>query len=103
MYQSVQPKRQSVQPHSARHCRDKDSPLDRELVASSPTTGAPDFRQRQKRLGTRPPPLLARVPVSYVVFNLLYLDDQPTTALPYSNAAGSSPSCVSPTLSCPAF
>ena len=59
--------------------------VDGELVASSPVTGAPDFGQLQQRLGTRPSPeLLARVPVSYVVFDLLHLDDQPTTAWPYS-------------------
>jgi ATP-dependent DNA ligase len=35
-----------------------------------------------QRLGTRPSAqLLARVPVSYVVFDLLHFDDQPTTAL----------------------
>ena len=58
--------------------------LDGELVASSPATGAPDFGQLQQRLGTRPSAeLLARVPVSYVVFDVLHLDDRPTTALPY--------------------
>jgi bifunctional non-homologous end joining protein LigD len=58
--------------------------LDGELVATSPVTGAPDFGQLQQRLGTRPPPeLLARVPVSYVLFDVLHLDEQPTTALPY--------------------
>jgi bifunctional non-homologous end joining protein LigD len=58
--------------------------LDGELVATSPTTGAPDFGQLQQRLGTHPStPLLARVPVSYVVFDLLHLDGEPTTALPY--------------------
>ena len=58
--------------------------LDGELVATSPTTGAPDFGQLQQRLGTRPSgELLARIPVSYVVFDLLHLDGQPATALPY--------------------
>jgi bifunctional non-homologous end joining protein LigD len=58
--------------------------VDGELVASSPATGAPDFGQLQQRLGTRPSPeLLARVPVSYVVFDVLHLDGQSTTALPY--------------------
>jgi hypothetical protein len=59
--------------------------LDGELVATNPTTGAPDFAQLQQRLGTHPSAeLLARVPVSYVVFDLLHLDNQPTTALPYT-------------------
>jgi bifunctional non-homologous end joining protein LigD len=58
--------------------------LDGELIAANPTTGAPDFAQLQQRFGTRPSAeLLAQVPVSYVVFDLLHLDGEPTVDLPY--------------------
>jgi bifunctional non-homologous end joining protein LigD len=58
--------------------------LDGELVASSPVTGAPDFAQLQQRFGARPSAeLLTRVPVSYVVFDLLHLDGDPIIDLPY--------------------
>jgi bifunctional non-homologous end joining protein LigD len=58
--------------------------LDEELVAANPATGAPDFAQLQQRFGTRPSAeLLSRVPVSYVVFDLLHLDGHPTVDLTY--------------------
>jgi bifunctional non-homologous end joining protein LigD len=58
--------------------------LDGEVVAHSPASGAPDFAQLQRRLGLTPSAeLLAQVPVHYIVFDLLALDDAPTTALPY--------------------
>lgn len=60
--------------------------VDGEIIAPNPATGAPDFGQLQHRFGTKPSAdLMARVPVSYVVFDLLYLDDRPTTELPYTD------------------
>ena len=60
--------------------------LDGEIVASNPATGAPDFGLLQQRFGTHPSPaLMERVPVSYIVFDVLHLDDHPTTALPYTD------------------
>jgi len=78
MNQSIQPKRQSVQPHSARHCRD--------MTSSSPVVPPPVIRTSlNANNASAPAPrpaLLARVPVSYAVFNLPYLDDTPS-ALPH--------------------
>jgi bifunctional non-homologous end joining protein LigD len=59
--------------------------LDGEVVAVDPASGVPDFAQLQQRFGLHPSPaLLARVPVSYIVFDLLHLDGQSTTELPYA-------------------
>jgi bifunctional non-homologous end joining protein LigD len=56
--------------------------LDGELVASAPGA-APDFAVLQRRLGTRPSAeLLARVPVTFVAFDLVW-SDGPTVDLPY--------------------
>jgi bifunctional non-homologous end joining protein LigD len=61
--------------------------LDGELIAVDPATGVPDFGRLQHRFGTRPSAvLLAEVPVSYVVFDLLHLDADPTTRLPYTDS-----------------
>jgi len=58
--------------------------LDGEVIAYSPTTGAPDFAHLQRRFGTTPSPhLLAAVPVHYMAFDLLELDGHPTVELPY--------------------
>lgn len=53
-------------------------------MAAAPDTGAPDFAQLQRRFGLTPSSaLLAEVQVTYVVFDVLDLDGQPTTAMPY--------------------
>jgi bifunctional non-homologous end joining protein LigD len=58
--------------------------LDGEVVAAHPATGAPDFARLQRRLGVTPrPPLLAGVPVKYLVFDVLEIDGTPTVGLPY--------------------
>jgi bifunctional non-homologous end joining protein LigD len=55
-----------------------------EIIAPDPGTGVPDFGRLQERFGVCPSAeLLARVPVSYVVFDLLHLDGQATTRLTY--------------------
>lgn len=59
--------------------------LDGEVIAPHPDTGVPDFGQLQQRFGVHPSAeLLARVPVSYVVFDVMHLDGEPTTRLPYT-------------------
>jgi len=59
--------------------------VDGEVVALDPATGAPDFGRLQHRLGTTATPALrAETPVSYILFDLTHLDDQPTTELPYT-------------------
>jgi bifunctional non-homologous end joining protein LigD len=58
--------------------------LDGEAVAPDPDTGAPDFARLQRRLGINPSAaLLAEGPVTYLIFDLLELDGQPTVDLPY--------------------
>jgi bifunctional non-homologous end joining protein LigD len=58
--------------------------MDGEIVAHSPLTNTPNFAELQQRFGRRPSPeLLAQVPVHYLVFDLLELDGEPTTGLPY--------------------
>lgn len=59
--------------------------FDGEIVALSPDTGAPDFARLQQRLGVRPTPeRIAAAPATYVVFDLLRLDDTPVADLPYA-------------------
>lgn len=58
--------------------------LDGELVALD-AAGRPDFGLLQHRMHVRRPPaeLMTRVPVSYLVFDLLALDGEPLLAQPY--------------------
>lgn len=58
--------------------------LDGELVALD-EAGRPSFALLQERMHVRTPgrALLARVPVRYYVFDVLYLDDSPTLQEPY--------------------
>jgi bifunctional non-homologous end joining protein LigD len=59
--------------------------VDGELIAVDPATGVPDFARLQRRFGVHPSEaLLAEVPVAYVVFDLLHLDDDSTMGLPYT-------------------
>lgn len=59
--------------------------LDGEIVAFS--DGAPSFEALQPRIHVTDPAqaahLATRIPVSYLVFDLLHLDGRPTLALPY--------------------
>lgn len=61
--------------------------LDGEVVALD-AEGRPSFQLLQRRMGLDSPLMIRRrvteVPVTYVVFDLLYLDGRPTTDLPYS-------------------
>lgn len=58
--------------------------LDGELVTLD-AAGRPDFGLLQHRMHVRTPPapMVARIPVSYLVFDLLVLDGEPLLAQPY--------------------
>ena len=58
--------------------------LDGELVALD-ATGRPDFGTLQNRMHVREPPpdLVAQVPVTYLLFDLLYLDGTPLVREPW--------------------
>jgi bifunctional non-homologous end joining protein LigD len=62
--------------------------LDGEIVALDPTTGRPSFERLQRRMHVESESAIRRlrqdVPITYVVFDLLWLDGHPTTGLPYS-------------------
>src|SRR5690348_12115081 len=60
--------------------------LDGEIIACD-DDGMPSFERLQERMHVedpaRVPTLLQRVPVVYMIFDLVTLDDDPLTALPY--------------------
>jgi bifunctional non-homologous end joining protein LigD len=62
--------------------------LDGEVVAFDPKTGRPSFERLQRRMHVESESAIRRlrqdVPITYVVFDLLWLDGHPTTGLPYS-------------------
>lgn len=62
--------------------------LDGEIVALDPKTGRPSFERLQRRMHVESESAIRRlrqdVPITYVVFDLLWLDGHPTTGLPYS-------------------
>ncbi len=68
----------------ADQCRGRDMTIDGEIVAQDPT-GAPSFGLLQQRLHVANPTaeLLRTVPVQLFVFDVLAVDGDPATALPY--------------------
>jgi bifunctional non-homologous end joining protein LigD len=62
--------------------------LDGEIVAFDPATGRPSFERMQRRMHVESESAIRRlrqdVPITYVIFDLLWLDGHPTTALPFS-------------------
>jgi bifunctional non-homologous end joining protein LigD len=62
--------------------------LDGEIVALDPATGRPSFERMQRRMHVESDSAIRRlrqdVPVTYVIFDLLWLDGRPTTGLPFS-------------------
>jgi bifunctional non-homologous end joining protein LigD len=62
--------------------------LDGEIVALDPTTGRPSFERLQRRMHVESESAIRRlrqdVPITYAVFDLLWLDGHPTTGLPYT-------------------
>ncbi|WP_306365395.1 non-homologous end-joining DNA ligase [Nocardia sp. CC227C] len=65
-------------------CRGRDMTIDGEIVAQLPS-GAPSFGLLQQRLHIANPSteLVRTVPVQLFVFDVLAVDGEPTTALPY--------------------
>jgi bifunctional non-homologous end joining protein LigD len=63
--------------------------LDGEIVALDPKTGRPSFERLQRRMHVESESAIRRlrqdVPITYAVFDLLWLDGHPTTGLPYSD------------------
>ena len=61
--------------------------LDGEIVALDPKTGRPSFERLQRRMHVESESAIRRlrqdVPITYAVFDLLWLDGHPTTGLPY--------------------
>ena len=61
--------------------------LDGEIVALDPATGRPSFERMQRRMHVESESAIRRlrqdVPVTYAIFDLLWLDGHPTTGLPY--------------------
>jgi bifunctional non-homologous end joining protein LigD len=62
----------------------RDMVVDGEIVAF--TGGRPSFADLQRRMHAREPAphVLAAVPVTYLPFDILYLNGQPLTAIPYA-------------------
>jgi bifunctional non-homologous end joining protein LigD len=62
--------------------------LDGEIVALDPKTGRPSFERLQRRMHVESESAIRRlrqdVPITYAIFDLLWLDGHPTTGLPYS-------------------
>ncbi len=62
--------------------------LDGEIVALDPKTGRPSFERLQRRMHVESESAIRRlrqdVPITYALFDILWLDGRPTTALPYS-------------------
>ena len=62
--------------------------LDGEIVALDPATGRPSFERLQRRMHVESESAIRRlrqdVPITYALFDLLWLDGHPTTGLPYS-------------------
>jgi bifunctional non-homologous end joining protein LigD len=62
--------------------------LDGEIVALDPKTGRPSFERLQRRMHVESESAIRRlrqdVPITYVVFDLLWLDGRPTTGLAYA-------------------
>jgi bifunctional non-homologous end joining protein LigD len=62
--------------------------LDGEIVALDPDSGRPSFERLQRRMHVESESAIRRlrqdVPITYVIFDLLWLDGHPTTALPFS-------------------
>ena len=61
--------------------------LDGEIVALDPVTSVPNFSRLQHRMHASPHAairLMRQVPVYYLIFDVLYLDDRPTMPLPYT-------------------
>ena len=61
--------------------------LDGEVVAFDPDTGNPSFQLLQRRMGLSKPETIkertGRLPVTYIAFDLLWLDDRSLLAEPY--------------------
>jgi bifunctional non-homologous end joining protein LigD len=58
--------------------------LDGEVIAPDPGTGVADFGRLQQRLGAHPSArLLARVPVTYVLFDVVFCDGVDLGPVPY--------------------
>jgi bifunctional non-homologous end joining protein LigD len=66
--------------------------LDGELVAFDPDTGRPSFGTLQSRMHVADAAtvarLAARIPITYVIFDVLRLQGRPTTSLPYRDRRG---------------
>ncbi|HET9772345.1 MAG TPA: non-homologous end-joining DNA ligase, partial [Acidimicrobiia bacterium] len=62
--------------------------LDGEIVALDPKTGRPSFERLQRRMHVESESAIRRlrqdVPITYVVFDVLWLDGHPTTGLAYT-------------------
>jgi bifunctional non-homologous end joining protein LigD len=62
--------------------------LDGEIVALDPATGRPSFERLQRRMHVESESAIRRlrqdVPITYALFDVLWLDGHPTTGLPYS-------------------
>ncbi|HLJ09031.1 MAG TPA: non-homologous end-joining DNA ligase, partial [Acidimicrobiia bacterium] len=62
--------------------------LDGEIVALDPATGRPSFERLQRRMHVESESAIRRLrqdlTVTYVLFDVLWLDGRPTTGLPYS-------------------
>lgn len=62
--------------------------LDGEIVALDPKTGRPSFERLQRRMHVESESAIRRlrqdVPITYALFDILWLDGHPTTGLPYS-------------------
>jgi len=62
--------------------------LDGEIVALDPATGRPSFERLQRRMHVESESAIRRlrqdVPVTYALFDLLWLDGRPTTGLAYT-------------------
>lgn len=65
----------------------RDAILDGEVVAFDPATGNPSFQLLQRRMGLSKPATIEQrareLPVTYVAFDLLWLDDRSLVAEPY--------------------
>ncbi|HVW34174.1 MAG TPA: non-homologous end-joining DNA ligase, partial [Acidimicrobiia bacterium] len=61
--------------------------LDGEIVALDPATGRPSFERLQRRMHVESDSAIRRlrqdVPITYAIFDLLWLDGHPTIGLPY--------------------
>ena len=62
--------------------------LDGEIVALDPKTGRPSFERLQRRMHVESESAIRRlrqdVPITYAIFDLLWLDGHPTMGLPYT-------------------